>query len=71
VERGEDIPIEERDEKELLTYRGRRVYPEEAKGYYPAFDRTPAEYITRLITFRGIIDPRELPHAWEKVGNMM
>jgi methylthioribose-1-phosphate isomerase len=71
VERGEDIPIEERDEKELLTYRGMRVYPEEAKGYYPAFDRTPAEYITRLITFRGIIDPRELPQAWQKVGMSM
>lgn len=68
VARGEDIPVEERDEKELLTYRGRRVYPDEVKGYYPAFDMTPAGYITRLITFGGAIDPRELPRAWQQVG---
>jgi methylthioribose-1-phosphate isomerase len=70
MERGEDIPVEERDEKELLVYRGRRVYPEEVRGYYPAFDITPAGYITRLITFGGIIDPRELPQAWERVKAM-
>ena len=69
--RGEEIPVEERDERELLTYRGRRVYPEEVKGYYPAFDRTPAHYITGLISFAGIINPHELPLAWKKVGEVM
>jgi len=71
VARGEDIPVEERDEKELLTYRGKRVYPDDVRGYYPAFDITPAGYITRLITFGGTIDPREIPQAWQKVGKAM
>jgi methylthioribose-1-phosphate isomerase len=70
VERGGDIPVEERDERELLTYRGTRVYPEGVRGYYPAFDMTPAAYITRLITFAGTIDPLELPRAWQKVKAM-
>jgi methylthioribose-1-phosphate isomerase len=68
VARGEDIPVEERDENELLTYRGIRVYPEGVRGYYPAFDLTSAAYITSLITFGGIVDPGELPQAWQKVG---
>lgn len=70
VARGEDIPVEERDEQELLAYRGRRVYPEGARGFYPAFDVTPAAYITRLITFGGIVEPGELPQAWQKVKAM-
>ena len=62
---GEEIPIEERDVRELLYYEGKRVYPEKVGGYYPAFDLTHVSYITRLITFRGIIDPEELPQGWE------
>ena len=67
IARGEEIPIEERDSRELLYYRGRRVYPERVDGYYPAFDLTPVRYITRLITFGGIIDPGELPQGWKKI----
>ncbi len=68
---GEEIPIEERDMREVLIYKGKRLYPETVKGYYPAFDLTPAGYITRLITFGGIVDPRELPHAWKTVQGAM
>ena len=64
---GAEIPIEERDMQEVLFYKGKRLYPEKVKGYYPAFDLTPAEYVTRWVSFGGIIDPRELPQAWEKV----
>ena len=67
---GEEIPIEERDERELLLYKGRRIYPEKAHGYYPAFDLTPARYITRLITLEGVINPKELPQGWKKVGRI-
>jgi len=69
--RGEEIPIEEKDARELLYYRGRRVYPEKVDGYYPAFDLTPVRYITCLITFRGIIDPKKLPQGWGKVQGGM
>lgn len=62
---GEEIPIEERDGKELLCYKGKRIYPEGLEGYYPAFDLTPAKYIHRLITFEGILDPRDLPQGWD------
>lgn len=68
---GEAIPIEERDGKELLCYKGRRIYPEGVNGYYPAFDLTPATYIHRLITFEGILDPNDLPQVWKKVPGGM
>jgi methylthioribose-1-phosphate isomerase len=68
---GEEIFIEERDVKELLYYKGRRVYPEGVDGYYPAFDLTPVRYINRLITFGGIIGPGELPCGWENIERGM
>lgn len=68
---GEEVPIEERDTSELLYYKGGRIYPEKVDGYYPAFDLTPASYITRLITFGGVIDPQELPYGWEKIRGGM
>ena len=68
---GAEIPIEERDMQEVLFYKGKRLYPETVKGYYPAFDLTPAGYVTRLVSFGGIIDPRELPQAWKKVQGAM
>jgi len=68
---GEDIPIEERDARELLYYRGRRLYPEDVDGYYPAFDLTPASYITRLITLEGVINPGELPQGWKRLQGGM
>lgn len=46
---GKDIRIELRPEKELLEYAGLRLAPKGAKGYYPAFDVTPNELITRHI----------------------
>lgn len=68
---GEEIPIEERDVRELLYYKGRQLYPEKVGGYYPAFDLTPVKYITRLITFGSIIDPMELPQGWKKMQGGM
>jgi methylthioribose-1-phosphate isomerase len=47
--KGSDIPIEIRPEKELLAYRGRRIAPKGVKGYYPAFDITPNELVTKHI----------------------
>jgi len=68
---GEEIPLEERNMHEVLSYKGRRLYPEKVDGYYPAFDLTPVSYITRLITFGGVVDPHELPEAWKKVQGAM
>ena len=49
---GNDICIEVRPDRELLEYRGLRLAPKGAKGYYPAFDITPAGLITKHINLR-------------------
>ncbi len=52
--RGEDIPIEERDPAEVLMFRGSPITGEDVRGYYPAFDLTPRELVTGIVTSRGI-----------------
>ncbi len=54
---GDDIPIEERDPREITHAFGRETAPEGIKVYNPAFDVTPARLIRALITERGVIDP--------------
>ncbi len=54
---GESIPIEERDPAEIGHGFGRQTAPKEINMYNPAFDVTPAEYITALITEKGVIQP--------------
>lgn len=49
---GRDIKIEIRPDKELLEYEGLRLAPAGVKGYYPAFDVTPAGLITKHIYLR-------------------
>jgi methylthioribose-1-phosphate isomerase len=49
---GKDITIEIRPDKELLTIAGQRIAPKEVKGYYPAFDITQANLITKHIYLR-------------------
>ena len=46
---GEEIRIEIRPEKELLELCGIRLAPRGVKGYYPAFDITPSNLITKHI----------------------
>lgn len=46
---GKEIKIEVRPDKELLEYGKIRFAPKGAKGYYPAFDITPAELISKHI----------------------
>lgn len=57
LEAGDQIPIEERDAREITEPGGVRIAPEGAKVYNPAFDVTPAALITALITERGVIQP--------------
>jgi methylthioribose-1-phosphate isomerase len=52
---GKEIPIEERDAEEITHGFGRRTAPEAIKVYNPAFDITPNEYVTAIITEKGII----------------
>ena len=55
LESGKEIPIEERNPEEVTHLGGVRVAPEEVKVYNPAFDVTPNELITAIITEKGIL----------------
>ena len=51
------IPIEERDHAEVARCGGTQIAPEGVSVWNPAFDVTPAELITAIITERGVIRP--------------
>lgn len=54
---GREIPIEQRHPSEVTHFAGRPTAPSGVDVYNPAFDVTPAELITALITDRGLIQP--------------
>src|SRR5207247_10538362 len=57
---GAKIPIEERSPQEVLHLDGQVIAPKESPARNPAFDVTPAKYITGIITERGILKPSQL-----------
>jgi methylthioribose-1-phosphate isomerase len=57
IESGDDIPIELRDENEILSCQGVRVAPEGARAYNPSFDIARAELITGIFCEKGGIHP--------------
>jgi methylthioribose-1-phosphate isomerase len=54
---GADIPIEERAGDELLELAGIALAPPGVAARYPAFDITPADLVTAIITERGVARP--------------
>ncbi|MCK4319196.1 S-methyl-5-thioribose-1-phosphate isomerase [Candidatus Micrarchaeota archaeon] len=60
----ENIPIEYRNEKEILEVKGIKIYNNE-KVLNPAFDVTPAEYITAYITEKGAFGDSE--ELWKNI----
>lgn len=57
---GSDVVIEYRDPEEALHCLGSRTAAEGVKGYYPAFDVTPPELVSGLITPDGVVAPSDL-----------
>ncbi len=57
---GSQIPIEERDAKEIYQVGETRICPEGIEFYNPAFDVTPAELIAGIMTEYGTVLPGEL-----------
>lgn len=57
---GSAIPIEERDPDEVLHCAGVRVAPDGIEAWYPAFDITPPDLITYIVTERGIFTPADM-----------
>jgi methylthioribose-1-phosphate isomerase len=62
---GDDIPIEQRDPREITHGFGRATAPDGIGVYNPAFDVTPARLIKAIICERGVIEPvsQETIHA--------
>jgi len=54
---GEEIPIEERSEDEVISLNNKRITPEGAIAAHPAFDITPNDLVTSIITDKGIAKP--------------
>ncbi|MFP4179820.1 MAG: S-methyl-5-thioribose-1-phosphate isomerase [Spirochaetaceae bacterium] len=54
---GEKIPIEEREPSEITRIGEAPITPQEMDAYNPAFDVTPADLITGIITEKGILYP--------------
>jgi methylthioribose-1-phosphate isomerase len=52
---GDAIPIEDRGDLEVVQLRGVRIAPEGTRARNPAFDITPAELITAIVTDRRVI----------------
>jgi methylthioribose-1-phosphate isomerase len=49
--------VEEREGNEVRMIMGVRIVPDNVQVYNPAFDITPAKYISGIITEKGIISP--------------
>jgi methylthioribose-1-phosphate isomerase len=62
IARGEDIVIEERSEDEVLSFAGMRSAPAGVRGFNPAFDVTPHDLISAVVTELGIIETATQAH---------
>jgi methylthioribose-1-phosphate isomerase len=54
---GDEIPIEDRSADEVLSVSGKRIAPEDVSVFSPAFDVTPHQFITAIITEKGVHYP--------------
>lgn len=57
LENGSDIEIEQRSSDEVTHFGRRKTAPDDIHVYNPAFDVTPHQLITAIITEKGIIKP--------------
>jgi methylthioribose-1-phosphate isomerase len=54
---GKEIPIEERGPEEISKGLGRQTAPDDVDIYNPAFDVTPADLVTAIVTEKGVARP--------------
>ena len=55
LKNGDLIPIEEREPEEVISFAGHMLGPEGVDAFNPAFDMTPAKYISAIVTEEGVI----------------
>lgn len=68
---GKKVTIEQRSPEEVTKIRGEQISPPGIEVFNPAFDLTPARYITRIVTERGIFKPEELNALKAKNSNSL
>ncbi len=68
LDTGQQIPIEQRAADEITQGFGVRTAPDGVEVYNPAFDVTPAELITAIITERGVIEPVSRQTVAQMIG---
>jgi len=54
---GADVPIEDRPDDEVLSFAGHRSTPDGVAAANPAFDVTPHDLVTAIVTDRRVIHP--------------
>lgn len=59
------VTIEERNPESVLESLGQKIVMEGVKGYYPAFDITPPELVTGVVTDKGVFSSYELAKYFE------
>ncbi len=67
INTGDEIEIEERADREITNVQDRDIGPDRVSVWNPVFDITPAEFVTALVTERGVI---ESPNA-SKIQELM
>jgi translation initiation factor eIF-2B subunit alpha/methylthioribose-1-phosphate isomerase len=60
LEKGSDIPIEERGQEEVLKVSGTNIAPQGTQAKNPAFDVTPCKFVTAYITESGVITAKDI-----------
>jgi methylthioribose-1-phosphate isomerase len=71
LESGDEIPIEQRDASEVTYIAGHQIAPDGISVYNPAFDVTPHELVTAIITEKGIVRPpydESIPRLFENAN---
>lgn len=69
IKSGKEIPIELRDSREITHAFGKQTAPAGVKVYNPAFDVTPAELISAIVTEKGLIQPVNELAVRERIGS--
>lgn len=67
ISTGDMIPIEERTSDEITNIKGVRIAPEGVKVINLAFDVTPANYVSAIITEKGVFLPKYIKYINDPV----
>lgn len=67
IESGDKIPIEERDEREVLEISNKPITAKGIRARHIGFDVTPGRYIRAIITEKGIIEPPFIENISKKI----